>query len=86
MTVIRGETRLTASYVMASSFSYAAGATLRLPRNCGSQKRLRLGSLPTMNRWTVGSARASDAVNAANCRRAREVSGVVRLPGWKTER
>src|SRR2546421_9307341 len=86
MTVIRGETRLSASYVVARSFSYAVGATLRLPRNCGSQKRLRLGSFPTMKRWTVGSARASDAVKAANCRRARAVRGVVRLPGWKTER
>jgi hypothetical protein len=58
-----GCTALTASYVRASSLPYA-GAAASVPSglNCGSQKRLMFGSLPTITPARFGYAPATDAV------------------------
>ncbi len=50
--------------------------------NCGSQKRFRFGSLPTMMSSKLGIAVASAAVYRANSACAEGSSGVVREPGW----
>ncbi len=50
-----GCTALTASYVRASSDSYAgAAASEPSSLNCGSQKRFRFGSLPTISPASCG--------------------------------
>ena len=50
--------------------------------NCGSQKRLRFGSLPTIRSRKLGFAFTIAAVYAANSACASGVSGVVREPAW----
>ena len=52
--------------------------------NCGSQKRLRLGSLPTMTCSIDGAPRTSAAAYDAKSARASSVSGVVADPGLMT--
>jgi hypothetical protein len=56
------DTPLIVSYVSARSERYAAGAAL-VPSspNCGSQKRLRLGSLPMMTCSIEGASRTTAA-------------------------
>src|SRR4051812_28675055 len=58
MTLIAGETCLIASYDVASRSRYAVAATSEpsVP-NCGSQKRFRFGSFPTLTFLTEGMAR-----------------------------
>ena len=50
--------------------------------NCGSQKRFRFGSLPTMMSSKLGRAAASAAAYCANSPWAVASSGVVAEPGW----
>jgi hypothetical protein len=42
--------------------------------------------LPIVKCFTYGTARATEAVNVANCVRCSSVSGVVRLPGCEMTR
>src|SRR3970282_2855255 len=74
-----GDAALISSYVSASSARYAGAAAFDPSRaNCGSQKRFRLGSFPTMTSRTAGTARTSAVAYDANSTRAASVSGVVR--------
>ena len=80
MTLMSGETSLSASYDAASSARYeAAAASDPSGPNCGSQNRFRFGSLPTMTSRTPGRRRGIDAAYAANCARAAGVVGVTLL-------
>src|SRR6187549_909294 len=80
MTLISGETSLRASYDSASSSRYdGAAASDPSGPNCGSQKRLRFGSLPTITSRTPGRSRGIEAAYAANCARASGVVGVTLL-------
>ena len=63
---VRGVDALSASYEAASMRVKATHAP-PAASNCGCQKRVWFGSLPTMNSLTVGNVRARCAVNAANC-------------------
>ena len=80
-TVMVGSTAFSASYVCARSERYA-GAEAFEPSgaNCGSQKRFRFGSLPTMTWSKLGSNRATDAAYCANWACAVASRGVVRWP------
>src|SRR5919199_1589852 len=61
-----GETAFSASYDVARSDSYDCAATSSpFGPNCGSQKRLRFGSLPITKSRKAGKLRASDAAYAA---------------------
>ena len=78
-----GSTALIASYTGASSARYAGAAAFDPSGlNCGSQKRLRFGSLPTITSSSAGTARTRVAVYCVNSARASGVSGVVLEPGW----
>src|SRR4051812_40758990 len=69
-----------ASYVVASSCSYAAAAASPpLESNCGIQNRLRFGSLPTRTVRTDGSAWTSATAYSLNAVRDASSSGVEEL-------
>src|SRR5690348_4975000 len=80
-TVACGRAALSASYVVARSCSNAgAAASEPSGANCGSQKRLRFGSLPTMKSCTYGYCFATETAKAAKSERAVSVSGVTLEP------
>ena len=80
-TLIVESTAFNAVYVRARSARYA-GAAASEPSglNCGSQNRLRFGSLPITKFWTSGTARATAAACSAKLAWSASLSGVVLLP------
>ncbi len=61
-----------------------AAASLPPAPNCGFQKVLRFGSLPTITAYALGTARATAAVNCANCSRSAPSRGVFRPRPFQT--
>ena len=78
-TTMVGSARLAASYASASSGRKAVAAAFEpSTANCGIQKRLMFGSLPTIT--SEKPARTTAAVYEANSARAAGVSGVTLEP------
>src|SRR3954471_21648981 len=73
-----GRTALIASYVCARRRSNAgAAASDPSALNCGCQKRLLFGSLPTTKSVTLGTVWTIACAYWANCARSTSVSGVL---------
>ena len=80
-TLTVGSTAFTAAYVRLSSERYAgAAASVPSALNCGSQKRFRFGSLPTITFCRSGTLRTRSAARPAKLAWSASESGVVLLP------